>query len=146
MTTPVRRLEAAAITPAQFHAQYIEPQLPLLLAGLQAAWPARERWDARYFRDRFGAQRVPVREYGTDASRPYAKQIMALGDYLDYWERLDPAAAAPTPNLYLAEWSFTQPCPGLLEDFTTPDYFQPDWIDRLPVIRGFTKSSTMGIA
>ena len=133
MTTPVRRAHAATLSVQEFEAQYVDTQTVLLLDGLQEPWPARTKWDASYFRSRFGELVVPVRAYGLGGDKPYAKQSMTLAAYLDYWEQLPVGSdSAPSPNLYLAEWNFVHQCPALLEDFATPEYFAPDWIDRLP--------------
>src|SRR5687768_10664753 len=133
MIKSVHRMEAAAIPVAEFRAQFVEKQVPLLLGGLQQGWPAREKWSAEYFRSRFGDQQIPVREYGAGGDRPYAARATSFRGYLDYWEKLDgDAGRVPQPNLYMAEWNFVEQCPELLEDFTTPEYFLPDWIDALP--------------
>lgn len=135
MPTSVERAEASAITAEAFRVSYVARQIPLLLRGLTSAWPARHKWSAAYFRERLGDLLVPVRDYSPAAAggRLYINGQMRLSEYLDYWEALpSQGGGAADRNLYLAEWNFVQQCPELLEDFATPDYFLPDWMDQLP--------------
>src|SRR5438034_1123447 len=82
-------------------------------------------WSATYFKERFGDLEVPVRDYRPKAGpAPYFKRQMPFRQFLDYWEGLPEEGPAEGENLYLAEWNFSQQCPGLLEDFETPPHFQ----------------------
>ncbi|WP_308072736.1 cupin-like domain-containing protein [Streptomyces bambusae] len=104
----------------------------MVIRGLQTGWPALELWTPEYFRSRYGDHSIQVREYEPGEEYAYKYANRRLADMLDHWENapLDPESTGP--RTYLAGWNFVRDCPELLDDFTTPEIFSEDCINRLP--------------
>lgn len=101
---------------------------PVKIRGLTEFWPAKHKWNAAFFRERYGELIVPVRKYQAAA---YEKIHMKLATYLDYWNRRE-NLAPEEDRLYLADWEISRQKTPLTEDFSTPNYFDQDLLNTLP--------------
>ncbi|MGW6704163.1 cupin-like domain-containing protein [Streptomyces sp. NPDC054956] len=124
--TPLRTLDAPAATALG------DIDEPVVVRGLQDQWRARDLWTTEFFRRRYGELPVPIRNYTAGSEYDYTLSETTLSDFLDYWEKTPADTALDGDRQYLAEWNFVRDCPALLEDFTIPEIFSDDCIERLP--------------
>ena len=115
---PVERIAPPSV--AEFRARFEEPSRPVVLAGLAADWPARERWSPAYLAERFGDARVrafslPGGRIRVDRERGFELRELSLREY---------AATVNTDN---PEWYLRAELTGALaalgDDLATPSYF-----------------------
>ncbi len=98
---PIER--RASLSLEEFSERYDRASLPVILPGLCREWPAMERWNLEFFRQRYGERTVTVR--GTD---------YRLDDLLGRIERSTAEEPAPYLRDYYVERSF----PELMADIS----------------------------
>ncbi|HET6584075.1 MAG TPA: cupin-like domain-containing protein [Nannocystaceae bacterium] len=104
----------------EFHAQYLEPEVPVVLADVVARWPAATKWSPQALIERFGD--YPIRaNYHPDAVMTAWKRMRAdttlgavLGDH--------------DPRTFVSANLFAE-CPYLVDDIDIPPIIRPDWIE-----------------
>lgn len=87
----------------EFELEYLKPGKPVVLADLNAQWPAMSKWTPEYFRKNFGEKVVKVKD-----------KPMPLREYLDLIEQ----ASEETPAPYLYGFEMEDLAPELLEDIS----------------------------
>ena len=79
--------------PDEFRLRYIAENVPLVLDGLAASWPALQRWitrdgmpDYEYLKARYGGEQVPVtlQNYENETTADFGCSRMVFEDYLTY--------------------------------------------------------------
>lgn len=113
-----------------FMSNYLSKR-PVKILGLADTWLAMDKWTEDFFRESYGDLIVPVRKY-KNSNSIYEKIHMKLSVYLDYWNTINDYKASELGMLYLADWEITRQQSPLVNDFTTPIYFQDDWFDTFP--------------
>ena len=99
----------------RFRKEFYNADVPCLLAGIAAAWPALEKWrDLGWWNTQFGHRYVPL-EVGkhTDGAE-WREEVVPMRDFLA-------ALAADTRVLYLAQHPLFEHLPALRADFEVPE-------------------------
>ena len=82
--TPVPTIDPTGITPEQFQDDYIKPNLPVVLKGAAANWPAVRKWTPEFFQTNYGSDtlcvRVETRRVGVESV--YARDV-TLSELID---------------------------------------------------------------
>jgi hypothetical protein len=104
-----------------FENQFAYTQVPLVMGGLAADWPAMSRWSLTSLRDYYGQQ--PVKVY---RSSDESEVTMQLKDYISYMMETDDAHP-----YYLKNWVFGNDCPAMRNDYKKLPHFN-NWLDALP--------------
>lgn len=114
----------------QFLEQHLKPQLPLILTGCMAQWPACEAGGARAWRDMAylkrvaGARTVPVEvgkgTYLSAEEGGWGQRLMTLGEFIDRF--VVAAANEREEKGYLAQHELFAQLPALRRDILVPDY------------------------
>ena len=114
----IERVDAAALSVAEFVSRFEEANEPVILTGLASRWPACERWSHEALRRRFGATTF---------------NVGALQMRLDHFLEYSAACHDETP-LYLFDKHFGAKAPALAAEYEVPAYFAPcrDLFAQLP--------------
>jgi hypothetical protein len=126
--TTIDRVEN--ITPEAFRKQYYEPRKPVVITGLSAEWPAREKWTWEYFTSIVGQQTVGVynnERAGAGTPVNGADDYIRFGDYLDMIQR-----GPVTLRIFL--FNIFQHAPELTKDFTWPDHLVKGLLKKYPML------------
>jgi hypothetical protein len=100
----------------RFTADYLIPQLPVVLAGAVRHWPAVAKWSPRFFAERYPDREVPV------------DPPLRMPEFIDLVERSD--EGHPAPYLHAAR-KLRDLFPDLVDDVSPlPDYLTPNWLRR----------------
>ncbi|KRE88693.1 cupin [Frateuria sp. Soil773] len=76
----------------EFLTDFYSANRPVIITGAMDGWPALQRWNLAYFRQRFGERTVEV-QFGRSADADYElnsiahKRAMRFGEYVDLVER-----------------------------------------------------------
>lgn len=112
-----------------FLKDYFNPQQPVVFEDLSADWPAFQKWDLEYFREKAGAIEVPLYDSkpakGNQKSHGPAMKIK-FSEYIDILE------SGPT-DLRMFFFNLLQNCPSLIKDFKYPD-LGVKFFKKLPVL------------
>ena len=86
-----------SITKSAFIKQYVRPQKPLVIENLVDDWPAVQKWDFDYFREKVGDKTVPLYDdrpvdYNDGFNQAHA--TMKMSAYIDLLQK------EPTLNLH----------------------------------------------
>ncbi len=108
-----------------FESSYLEPQRPVILTELAAAWPAMDKWTPEYFKACHGDR--PVKVYNGGFAAPGQKYMsnvttLPLGVYLD-------AIFANSTDLRMFLYNLSKEIPDLVQDIVPP-----------PLVSGLSKS------
>ncbi len=114
-TTAITRV--ANISKQDFVDNYFRPQKPIVMTGLTKDWPAYDKWNLDYIRDRAGDQVVPL--YDSEPTKGRQNSAvpvteMKLYDYLELLKK------QPT-DLRIFFYNILDKMPELLDDFEFPD-------------------------
>jgi hypothetical protein len=114
------------LTAAEFARDFAATETPVILTRLIEDWPARERWSAEYFQDRFGDVElgVEVVEGGRASDNQHflgakTSRRLALGRYIDL------AANRADGVLYAAEQPLRKLFPEAARDLRRVPYLSP---------------------
>lgn len=117
------------ISKEHFLENYFLPRLPVVFEDLSADWPAAEKWNFQYFREKAGDIVVPLYDgkpaKGRQNSHGPARK-MTMAEYIDILE------AGPT-DLRIFFFNLLQNCPDLINDFNYPD-LGVNFFKKLPVL------------
>jgi hypothetical protein len=117
---------------AAFVKEYVEPRRPVVLTDLAQGWPALERWTPEYFGERFGERKVDL----SLGIKTYRASFRWFAEYLQK-HRFSLRREGAPPLLYLRNVPIFRLLPELVEDFSVPALFLPDWFELWPVRRLF---------
>lgn len=113
----------------EFLEDYFLPRLPVVFEDLSANWPAADKWNLNYFREKAGDIVVPLYDgkpaKGRQNSHGPARK-MTMAEYIDILE------AGPT-DLRMFFFNLLQNCPDLIDDFKYPD-LGVKFFKKLPVL------------
>jgi len=117
------------ITKENFMKDYFRPQLPVVFEDLSADWPATQKWNFEYFREKAGDIVVPLYDgkpaKGHQKSHGPAMKIK-MRDYIDILKK------GPT-DLRMFFFNLLQNVPELVKDFRYPD-LGVKFFKKLPVL------------
>ena len=104
------------ITKETFMADYVKPQLPVVVEGFASDWPAFSKWNLDYMKMVAGDQVVPLYDdrpvdYKEGFNQPHA--TMKMADYIDLLQK------EPT-NYRIFLYNILKEVPKLQQDFTYP--------------------------
>lgn len=105
-----------SITKSAFIKQYVRPQKPLVIENLVDDWPAVQKWDFDYFREKVGDKTVPLYDdrpvdYNDGFNQAHA--TMKMSAYIDLLQK------EPTKyRIFL--YNVLKEVPELQKDFTFP--------------------------
>lgn len=113
----------------EFLKEYFIPGQPVIMEDLTKDWPAYEKWDFEYFKEKAGDVVVPVYNgkpaKGRENSHGPAMKI-PFREYIDILKK------GPT-DLRMFFFNLLQNCPGLVRDFKYPD-LGVKFFKKLPVL------------
>ena len=114
----IERVDASALSVAEFASRFEEPGVPVILTGLASGWAASETWSHDALLRRFGQTTFNV-----------GALQMRLDHFLEYSDNCHDE----TP-LYLFDKHFGAKAPALATEYVTPEYFAPerDLFAKLP--------------
>lgn len=117
------------ISKEEFLKEYFIPQRPVVFEDLSSSWPAVQKWNLEYFREKAGKVVVPLYDStpakGRENSHGPSKKL-TLSEYIDILE------SGPT-DLRMFFFNLLQNCPELLDDFSYPD-LGVKFFKKLPVL------------
>ncbi len=117
------------ISKEKFLKEYFIPQIPVVMEELTLDWPAREKWNFEYFREKVGEVIVPIYDgkpaKGHQSSHGPVMKIR-MKDYIDILKK------GPT-DLRMFFFNLLKNCPELLHDFKYPD-LGVRFFKKLPVL------------
>ena len=79
----VPRLRAADLDPVDFTARFLEQPMPVVLEGFATDTVAAKAWNAEYFRERYGEQKVVIRMQRVEGSSGGAADEDRIGTLAD---------------------------------------------------------------
>ena len=104
------------ISKKDFMESFVKPQVPVVIENLVEDWPATQKWDFNYIREKVGDKVVPLYDdrpvdYKDGFNEPHAK--MKMSEYIDLLER--------EPTRYrIFLYNVLKEVPELQEDFDYP--------------------------
>lgn len=117
------------ISKEAFQRDYFVPQKPVIFEDLTQNWPAYQKWNFEYFREKAGDIKVPLYDSqpakGRENSHGPAMKIK-FSEYIDILEK------GPS-DLRMFFFNLLQNCPGLVNDFQYPD-LGVKFFKKLPVL------------
>ena len=124
------------ISPSDFKQQYYFPQQPLVIKNLAKSWPAYEKWNWAYFKERVGKQEVAL--YNNVKSDAYTP-INTADDYKTFGEYIDMISKGPAGwRIFL--FNIFDHAPELTKDFTWPEHLMKGFVKKYPML--FTGGQT----
>lgn len=124
------------ISPLDFKQQYYFPQKPLVIKNLAKSWPAYEKWNWAYFKERVGKQEVAL--YNNVKSDAYTP-INTADDYKTFGEYIDMISKGPAGwRIFL--FNIFDHAPELTKDFTWPEHLMKGFVKKYPML--FTGGQT----
>src|ERR1700761_530937 len=113
-----------------FTENYLKPRRPLVIKGLTANWPAREKWTPEYLKQVVGSKIVPLYDNSkADPSKPInsAAAQMAFDDYIDL------IMSQPT-ELRIFFFNIFKQAPQLLNDIVLPKDLMGGFLESMPAM------------
>ena len=105
------------ISKAEFQANYVQPQRPVVIEKLIEDWPAYKKWDLDYINEMAGDKTVPLYDDRPISSKykfNEAHAEMKMADYIDLLKN------GPT-NYRIFLYNLLKEVPAFQEDFNFPD-------------------------
>lgn len=112
-----------------FLKEYFKPKKPVIIEDLTRNWPAYQKWNFDYFREKAGEVIVPLYD-GKPAKGKQNSHGIAMK--LPFKEYIDILKNGPT-DLRMFFFNLLQNCPDLVEDFQYPD-LGVKFFKKLPVL------------
>ena len=106
----IERVDASALSVAEFASRFEEPGVPVILTGLASGWTASDTWSHDALLRRFGQTTF---------------NVGALQMRLDHFLEYSANCHDETP-LYLFDKHFGAKAPELATEYVTPEYFAPE--------------------
>ncbi len=118
------------IAPLDFHKNYYQPLLPLVIKDLSKSWPAFEKWNWNYFKTLVGHKKVGIfNNEKSDAFTP----VNRADDYTTFGEYIDRISSGPTPwRIFL--FNIFEHAPQLTDDFTWPEHLIKGFVKKYPML------------
>jgi hypothetical protein len=124
------------ISPEDFKKNYYQPMRPLVIRNLAKQWPAYEKWNWDYFKERVGNQRVAL--YNNIKSDAYTP-INTADDYKTFGEYVDMIRQGPAAwRIFL--FNIFDHAPELIRDFSWPEELMTGFVKKYPML--FTGGQT----
>jgi len=120
----------ASISPEDFKKNYYNTRTPLVIKDLAKSWPAYQKWNWDYFKQKVGHKEVGI--YNNVKSDAYTP-INKADDYVKFGDYIDMIRKGP------AEWriflfNIFSHAPELAEDFTWPTHLMKGFVKRAPML------------
>ncbi|HKJ47986.1 MAG TPA: cupin-like domain-containing protein [Christiangramia sp.] len=112
-----------------FLREYFVPKRPVIIEDLTEDWPAKEKWDFEYFKEKAGEVIVPVYD-GKPAKGRQNSHGPAMK--IPFKEYIDILQEGPS-DLRMFFFNLLQNCPDLIDDFQYPD-LGVKFFKKLPVL------------
>lgn len=118
------------ISPEDFKKNYYDTQTPIIIKDLAKKWPAYQKWDWDYFKEKVGPKKVGIyNNIKSDAFTPVNK----ADDYVLFGDYIDMIRKGP------AEWriflfNIFSHAPELSKDFTWPSHLMKGFVKRAPML------------
>lgn len=115
---PVER--RSGLTREQFHADYLQPEVPVVLDDITGDWPAATKWTTDYLRDNFGDYPIVAHHHPEALFTAWKRMRVqtTLGRVIDDGD----------PRTFIAS-DFFPDCPYLIGDICIPRVIRPEWIE-----------------
>lgn len=124
------------ISPEDFRKNYYDTMKPLIITGLAKKWPAYDKWNWDYFKEKLGNVKVGL--YNNVKSDAYTP-INTADDYKTFGQYIDMIKEGPAAwRIFL--FNIFEHAPGLTKDFTWPEDLMKGFIKRYPML--FTGGKT----
>ncbi|MDE3253078.1 MAG: cupin-like domain-containing protein, partial [Bacteroidota bacterium] len=124
------------ISPDDFKNNYYQPMRPLVIRNLAKKWPAYEKWNWDYFKEKVGDQRVAL--YNNIKSDAYTP-INTADDYKTFGEYVDMIRKGPAAwRIFL--FNIFDHAPDLIKDFSWPEELMTGYVKKYPML--FTGGQT----
>ena len=120
----------ASISPENFKKNYYNTRTPIVIKDLAKSWPAYEKWNWDYFKEKVGQKEVGI--YNNIKSDAYTP-INKADDYVKFGDYIDMIRKGP------AEWriflfNIFSHAPELAKDFTWPTHLMKGFVKRAPML------------
>ncbi|MEP6615011.1 MAG: cupin-like domain-containing protein [Ginsengibacter sp.] len=124
------------ISPEDFRKNYYDTMKPLIITGLAKKWPAYDKWNWDYFKEKLGNVKVGL--YNNVKSDAYTP-INTADDYKTFGQYIDMIKEGPAAwRIFL--FNIFEHAPSLTKDFTWPEDLMKGFIKRYPML--FTGGKT----
>jgi Cupin-like domain len=124
------------ISPEDFKKNYYHKMKPLVITGLAKKWPAYEKWNWDYFKEKLGNVKVGL--YNNIKSDAYTP-INTADDYKTFGEYIDMIKEGPAAwRIFL--FNIFEQAPEITKDFAWPEHLMKGFIKRYPML--FTGGKT----
>jgi len=120
----------STLSPEEFHKNYYQPQIPVVIRNLSHHWPAYSKWNWNYFKQMAGDKEVGV--YNNTKSDAYTP-INSADGYMKFGEYLDLISRGPV-ELRIFLFNIFQHAPQLINDFTWPDEYMNGFAKKYPML------------
>src|SRR6476661_846585 len=115
-----------SISPEDFRKKYYDKMKPLIITGLAKEWPAYQKWNWDYFKEKLGDVKVGL--YNNVKSDAYTP-INTADDYKTFGEYIDMIKDGPAAwRIFL--FNIFEHAPGLTKDFSWPEQLMKGFIKR----------------
>jgi hypothetical protein len=104
----------------EFHEQYLEPELPVIITDLAASWPATTKWTPEYLAERYGDYPITA-FYHPEGQYTAWKRMRVAKTLRDVVTQNDPRMFASA--LMFVEAAY------LIEDIEIPSVVRPEWLE-----------------
>src|ERR1700761_2586656 len=118
------------ISPADFASQYLKPRRPLVIKGMTANWPAREKWTPEYLKTVVGKKIVPL--YDNSKADP-SKPINSAAAEMPFDKYIDLIMSEPT-ELRIFFFNIFKQAPQLLDDIVLPKDLMGGFLESMPAM------------
>lgn len=127
-TCGVSRIALQALPNQAFLQQYLWPRKPVILSGATKEWPALASWTPEFFHAQYGSKTIVVRH----RNKRYQTK---LSEFIHYTRRCGELHhdGSDLEPLYLRNITVANVFPELLPDFSVPECFLPNWLERWPL-------------
>ncbi|KAK9826036.1 hypothetical protein WJX74_007138 [Apatococcus lobatus] len=132
----VPRRDANHLSYSDFVREFMAPNLPVIIQGSPQGWRAMQDWvtsdgkpDIDFLEQHFGDATVNVTDTSRQAMGNSPCTEMKLHQYVAWWRLHQSTPGASTTLLYLKDWHFASTFRNAYQAYTTPVYFQDDWLN-----------------
>ncbi len=118
------------IEPEHFKNNYYDLKKPLIIKDLAKQWPAYNKWNWEYFKQRVGDVKVGL--YNNIKSDAYTP-INTADDYKTFGEYIDMISKGPAQwRIFL--FNIFNHAPELINDFTWPEHLMKGFVKKFPML------------
>lgn len=119
-----------SISPEDFREKYFLKQKPVIIKHLSRSWPAYEKWNPAYLKEKVGDRIVPLYDNSkVDPSKPINSAVaqMPFSEYMDLISR------EPT-ELRIFFFNIFKHAPQLLDDIVLPKHLMGGFLESIPAM------------